>query len=433
MENRWVLFDLDGTLTQSEEGIWNCARYAAEKMGWPEPGQEILDQFIGPPLVWSFQQLMGMTEEEAIKAQDIYRERYTTKGLFENRVYPGIRMMLRTLKREGTHLGVVTGKPEGSTRRILEHFGLDKWIETVVCTKDHRAEKEHLIREALPEDAREAWMVGDRLFDIEGGRKAGIHTLGVTYGYGSEEELRKAGAERIAHSAREAMEILCNGAEPAPGFFLSMEGLDGSGKGTQLEALTDLLERYGYEVVHSREPGGTPIGEKIREVLLDRANAAMTAETEALLYAASRAQHVREKIRPALAAGKLLLCDRFLDSSAAYQGGGRKLGVERVLEINAPAVDGTKPDLTVYLEIGHREALARRVAASEPDRLEMEAESFHARVEEGYHQLVQQEPERFVVVDASRSREEVTEEMTEKVLSRLMEMELLQARLMEAK
>ena len=423
MVNRWILFDLDGTLTQSEEGIWNCTRYAAEKMGWPEPTQEILDQFIGPPLFWSFQHLMGMTEEEALRAQGIYRERYVTKGLFENRVYPGIRTLLRTLKREGNHLGIVTGKPEGSTRRILEHFGLMKWIETVVCTADLRAEKDHLIRLALPEDVEEAWMVGDRLFDIEGGRKAGIHTLGVTYGYGSEEELRNAGAERIARSPREVLDILCPEAAAVPGFFLSMEGLDGSGKGTQLEALTDVLERFGFEVVRSREPGGTPIGEKIREVLLDRANAAMTAETEALLYAASRAQHVRETIRPAINAGKTILCDRFLDSSAAYQGGGRRLGVERVLAMNEPAVDGTKPDLTIYLEIGHREALARRVAASEPDRLELEAESFHARVEEAYHQLLRQDPERFVVVDAGRSREAVTEEMTEKVLAWLMEAE----------
>ena len=423
MDNRWILFDLDGTLTQSEEGIWNCARYAAAKMGWKEPGQEILDQFIGPPLVWSFQHLMGMTEEEAIRAQDFYRERYERKGLFENRVYPGIRTLLRTLKREGNHLGVVTGKPERFTRRILEHFGLDKWIETVVCTADHRAEKDHLIRAALPENVEEAWMVGDRLFDMEGGRKAGVHTLGVTYGYGSEEEVRNAGAEKIAHSAREALEILCPGIRPVPGFFLSMEGLDGSGKGTQLEALTDVLGRYGYEIARSREPGGTPIGEKIREVLLDRANAAMTAETEALLYAASRAQHVRETIRPAISEGKILLCDRFLDSSAAYQGGGRNLGVERVLALNEAAVDGTKPDLTIYLEIGHREALARRVAASEPDRLEMEAESFHARVEEGYHQLLRQDPERFIVINANRSRTEVTEEMTEKVLHRLMKME----------
>ena len=212
-------------------------------------------------------------------------------------------------------------------------------------------------------------MVGDRCFDMEGGVKAGVHTLGVTYGYGSEEELRDSGVERIAHTPREIIGILCPEAAPERGAFLTVEGPDGSGKGTQIERLADALDRWGFEVVHSREPGGTPIGEKIRAILLDRENAAMADETEALLYAASRAQHVREKIRPAVAEGKVVLCDRFLDSSVAYQGGGRALGIDEVLAINAPAVDGTLPDLTVYLDIDHRKAMARRCAASEPDRL----------------------------------------------------------------
>ena len=176
-------------------------------------------------------------------------------------------------------------------------------------------------------------------------------------------------------------------------------------------------------MVHTREPGGTPIGEKIRGILLDPENAAMADETEALLYAASRAQHVREKIRPAVAEGKLVLCDRFLDSSVAYQGGGRQLGIDEVLAINAPAVDGTLPDMTVYLDIDHRTAMARRCAASEPDRLELEAESFHARVEDGYHRLIARDPERFAVVDAGKSREEIAAEIAEKVLARLTEME----------
>ena len=202
-----------------------------------------------------------------------------------------------------------------------------------------------------------------------------------------------------------------------------MEGLDGSGKGTQIERLSDALDRWGFEVVHTREPGGTPIGEKIREILLDRENAAMAPETEALLYAASRAQHVREKILPAVAAGRVVLCDRFLDSSVAYQGGGRQLGINKVLEINAPAVGDALPDLTVYLDIDHREALRRRCAASEPDRMEMEAESFHARVEDGYRQLIERNPERFIVVDAGKTRDEIASEIREKVLACLMESE----------
>ena len=419
----WVLFDLDGTLTQSEEGIWNCAKYAAEKMSFPQPDAATLRKFIGPPLEYSFRTYMGMTEEQAAEAIRFYRERYTTVGMYENRVYPGVRVMMRTLWKAGAKLGIVTGKPAYPTGKILEHFGLDRFLTTVVCATDGHAEKEHLIRQALPEDTGEVWMVGDRCFDMEGGVKAGVHTLGAAYGYGSEEELRESGAERIAKTPREILKILMPGTTPERGAFLTVEGPDGSGKGTQIRRLAETLDHWGYEVVHSREPGGTPIGEKIREILLDRENAGMTDETEALLYAASRAQHVREKIRPAVAEGKVVLCDRFLDSSVAYQGGGRKLGIDEVLAINAPAVDGTMPDLTVYLDIDHRTAMARRCAASEPDRLEMEDERFHAQVEDGYHELIARDPERFVVVNAERSREEISAEIAEKVLGRIMEME----------
>ena len=420
IRNTWILFDLDGTLTQSEEGIWNCAKHAIRQMGFPEPDPATLRKFIGPPLLHSFREYIGMTEEQAEEAQQIYRERYTTVGMYENRVYPGIRTMLRTLWKQGARLGVVTGKPAYPTGKILEHFGFDRFISAVVCASDGRAEKVHLIRQALPEQYGEAWMVGDRCFDMEGGVAAGVHTLGVTYGYGSEQELLETGAERIAHTPLEILDILCPGVPRERGAFLSVEGLDGSGKGTQIERLADALDRWGFEVVHTREPGGTPVGEKIREILLDRENAGMTAETEALLYAASRAQHVREKILPAVAAGKVVLSDRYLDSSVAYQGGGRQLGIDEVLSINAPAVDGVMPDLTVYLEIGHQEALRRRCAASEPDRLEMEADSFHARVEDGYHQLIARDPDRFVVVDAGKTREEISAEIAEKVLFRLM-------------
>ena len=421
MTDKWVLFDLDGTLTQSEEGIWKSARHTLKTMGYPEPDDATLQKMIGPPLVWSFRELYGMTDEQAVQAQEIYRGRYNTVGLFENRVYPGIRYALRSLKKAGYRLGVVTGKPENPTRKILEHFGLAPFFESVVCATDNKADKEEMIRKSLPEGFAEAWMTGDRKFDMEGGKRAGIHTLGVTYGYGSEEELKESGAEKLAHTPREIAEILCPGTKPPRGAFLSMEGLDGSGKGTQLERLADTLDRFGFEVVRTREPGGTAIGEKIRGILLDRENAEMADETEALLYAASRAQHVRELIRPAVAAGKVVLCDRFLDSSAAYQGSGRQLGLEEVLAINAPAVDGTLPDLTVYLEINHRKALERRCAVSEPDRMEMEAEQFHARVEDGYHRLIAKDPGRFAVVNAEGDREEIAAEIARKVLERLLE------------
>ena len=420
---KWVFFDLDGTLTQSEEGIWNCARYAAEKIGFPPPTEEMLKKWIGPPLIWSFRNLMGMSEEQAWQAQAYYRERYGQEGKYENRVYPGVRNMLRALRNSGARLGVVTGKPEGFTRDILAHFGLQKFFEKIACATDGHAEKDQLIRSVIPGGGAAIWMVGDRKYDMEGGVLAGTHTLGAAWGYGSEEELRTAGAERIARTPWEAAKIICPEAEQPRGAFLSMEGLDGSGKSTQITKLTEALERFGFEVEHSREPGGTPIGEKIRTILLDRANAEMTDMTEALLYAAGRAQHVREKIRPAVDAGKVLLCDRYLDSSVAYQGGGRKLGVERVLAMNDPAVDGTLPLATVYLDLDHRASLQRRSAASELDRLEAEKEEFHARVEEGYHALIARNPERYVVVDARGDRDEIAKTIQEKVLARLMEQE----------
>lgn len=403
-----AVFDLDGTLTQSEEGIFNCARYALTEMGKPVPDDNELRRFVGPPLSWSFVHISGLTEEESARAVEIYRSWYNTVGLLENRVYPGIRRLLRTLRQEGWSLSIATGKPTGPAIRIMEYFGLAKYFDRIIGAKPEQKETKHdLITEALPAEYDEAWMIGDRMFDIDGGRSVGIRTLGVGYGYGSEEELRNAGCDAYAATVQDVIEILCPGALPPRGMFLSMEGLDGSGKGTQLERLTDALDRFGFEVVRSREPGGCPISEKIRDVLLDRANEGMSGVCEALLYAASRAQHVHQVIRPAVEAGKVMLCDRFVDSSVAYQGGGRGLGVERILNINAPAVEGCMPLCTVYLDLDHTTSLSRRLNASEPDRLEAESSDFFARIEAAYRELIARDPGRFVVVDASGSRDEI--------------------------
>ena len=195
------------------------------------------------------------------------------------------------------------------------------------------------------------------------------------------------------------------------------------GKTTQMAAMEDALDRWGFEVIRSREPGGCPISEKIRALLLDPENKAMDETTEAILYAAARAQHVRQVIRPALKAGKTVLCDRFVDSSVAYQGGGRQLGVDTVLNINRPAVDGTMPMLTVYLDIDREAALRRRAASSQLDRIEQADDAFRTRTEAAYHELIRREPERFIVVDAAKPAKEVSRDMTEKVIQRLMEAE----------
>ncbi len=423
-QGQCVIFDLDGTLTQSEEGIWNCVAYAAEKLGFPVPDAATLRRFIGPPLGWSFREYMGMDDAMAERAVEAYRERYQTVGLFENRVFPGIRRLLRTLKAQGWYIGVATGKPQEPSERILRHFGLDRWIDRVVGPRDsHGADKEALIRAALPDHYGSAWMVGDRRFDVEGGKKVGVKTVGVGYGYGDEAELRGAGCDAYVPTVQALIDLLCPNAQPPEGAFLSMEGLDGSGKTTQIRLLTDALERYGFEVVHSREPGGDRVAEAIRQVVLSPELAPVERETEALLYAAARAQHVRRVIRPAIAAGKVLLCDRFVDSSVAYQGGGRQLGVQRVLDINAPAVDGTLPMATVYLDIDHRVSLSRRSAASTLDRIEREDDSFHARTEAAYREMIARDPARFIVVDATKAPEEVGRETARQVLARLMEAE----------
>ena len=234
-----VIFDLDGTLTRSEEGIWNCVRYAAEKLGFPVPDAATLRKFIGPPLGWSFMEYMGMSEEMADKAVYTYRERYEAVGLFENRVYPGIRRLLRRLKRDGWYIGIATGKPQRSSERIIEHFGLNRYITKIVGPKDGRgADKELLIRQALPEDAGEAWMVGDRRFDMEGAKEVGIGAIGAGYGYGSREELMNSGCDVYCETVEDIIRHLCPGEEAVPGAFLSIEGMDGSGKTTQMAALS---------------------------------------------------------------------------------------------------------------------------------------------------------------------------------------------------
>lgn len=195
--------------------------------------------------------------------------------------------------------------------------------------------------------------------------------------------------------------------------FISVEGGDGSGKSTQLENLKNYLEDRGFDYIFTREPGGTEIGEKIRDIILDPENAAMTDMAEALLYAASRAQHVREKILPALQQGKVVVCDRFVDSSLAYQAKGRSLG-DVVWQVNAPAVDGCMPDITIFLNIAPEIAM-ERISGRGMDRLEKEALDFHKRVYDGYLELIKEDEKnahrRIWNVDANRNPELVWEDI----------------------
>ena len=196
--------------------------------------------------------------------------------------------------------------------------------------------------------------------------------------------------------------------------FISLEGLDGSGKTTQARLLGARLEAEGVEVVLTREPGGTPLGEEIRELLLHGGHVAPWAE--AALYAASRAQHVEQLIRPALERGATVICDRYVDSSVAYQGIARGLGRDRVLELNLAAVEGLMPDVTVLLELGVA-AAAERMGA-ELDRIEREGDGFRARVVAAYRELAELYPARFVSVDGSGPPDVVAEEILGALRSR---------------
>ena len=199
------------------------------------------------------------------------------------------------------------------------------------------------------------------------------------------------------------------------GLFISFEGADGSGKSTQYRLFEEFLKSLGYDVVLTREPGGTPISERIREIILDPENKEMDDMTEALLFAASRAQHVAQLIRPAVAEGKIVLCDRFMDSSIAYQGYGRGLG-DCVRIINEYAVRGTQPDLTFFLDLSPEAGRERNRAMGKNDRLEQQAIEFHDRVYEGYKELSKLYSDRFAVIDASGSVEEVAERIRRKFL-----------------
>lgn len=197
--------------------------------------------------------------------------------------------------------------------------------------------------------------------------------------------------------------------------FISLEGPDGSGKSLQMSLLKEALANAGYDFIYSREPGGTPIGEAIRDILLDPSRREMSAECEAYLYAASRAQHVREKILPALNEGKIVLLDRFVDSSLVYQGIGRELGVEAVYQLNQTAIGGILPDITFMVYIDYEEGLRRKQMQTghDLDRLENEASLFHRKVNEGYLTIAGKFPERIKLIDGTQSVEKVHQDIWE--------------------
>ncbi len=191
------------------------------------------------------------------------------------------------------------------------------------------------------------------------------------------------------------------------GYFITLEGCEGSGKSTQLKMLCAYLEEKGIDAVYTREPGGTVISEKIRSIILDNENKIMSDEAEALLYAASRIQNVKEKILPALESGKTVICDRYVDSSFAYQAYARGLGYDFIYNINEFAIKTCMPDMTLFFDISPERAFERKGGVDTGDRIELSGLDFHKSVYNGYNKLAEKFSDRIVRIDATKSKAEI--------------------------
>jgi dTMP kinase len=245
--------------------------------------------------------------------------------------------------------------------------------------------------------------IGGQHFDLSGTRQA-LWTAGILAAAAGFNTRRLLKRHRLSRPAPLALVPKLK-RPPASGLFIAFEGVEGSGKGTQIHLAEEHLRSTGHDVLVTREPGGTPVGEKIRELLLDPTSGKIDVRSEALLFSAARAQTVSTVIRPALAEGKIVICDRYVDSSLAYQGGARGLGEQDVLTLNVWATQGLFPDLVILLHLEPERGLLRSTEA--PDRMELEGQDFHAKVADAYLKIAEEHPERFVLIDADRTPAEV--------------------------
>lgn len=399
MRYKTVIFDLDGTLMNTQKGVYNSFKYALAKHGrtfFDNSADEPL--VLGPPLHYAFTQFFGMDEQEADQAVKDYRECYAGGEVENCEPYEGIPALLEALRFSGMYLAVATSKAEPFALRALKAKGLFPYFDWISAPdlKSKENEKCSLIRRVLERAPKPALMVGDRVYDIEGAKQAGVHSAYAVYGYGNEQEGKACAPTYLLPDVAALEKLLL-----APGKLITFEGGDGAGKTTQILLAKEYLEQRGYTVCLTREPGGTPAAERIRQIVLDPTVTDMHAETEMLLYAAARAEHVRQVLFPALARGEIVLCDRYLDSSIAYQGYGRGLGVERVMQANAPAIDGLLPDRTYLFTVDTRTAAERATHRSAPDRLEKEDDGFKTRVEQGFLTQAAQNEDRICVIDAN--------------------------------
>ncbi len=203
------------------------------------------------------------------------------------------------------------------------------------------------------------------------------------------------------------------------GKFITLEGIEGAGKSSCMKVVTELLQKAGHDVLVTREPGGTPLGEDLRELLLGHKHTGMADDSELMLMFAARAEHLRNKIEPAIRSGQWVLCDRFTDATYAYQGGGRGLDIHKIKQLEDWVQHGLKPDLTLLLDLPVATGLERAGKRSAPDRIESEASSFFQRVRDAYLAIAAEEPERVKVIDASQDFSNVTDQLVEQ-LSKLL-------------
>jgi len=326
-----------------------------------------------------------------------------------------------SLKKNGAYIALASSKPQPLCVKTLEYFGILPLFDKVVGPdfQNKSGEKEFLIRSALPKNYKNACMVGDRKFDIEGAKKAGVTAIGVGYGYGSREELVESGCDLYAESVDDLANALLGVSPRVKGLFITFEGSDGCGKSTQLKLLKEYLSSCGARLTVTREPGGCEISERIRSLVLDVKAMGMTDECEALLFAAARSQHVNDVIKPAIDKGNIVLCDRYVDSSIAYQGGGRGLG-NWVRVINEKAVNGCMPDLTLLFDINAEEALRRRKNATGADRIESAQSGFMTDVYNAFIALSKEEPERIKVIDANGKIEQIQDRVRQMVIDKIL-------------
>jgi dTMP kinase len=252
------------------------------------------------------------------------------------------------------------------------------------------------------------FFIGGQRFDLSGTRLA-LWTAGMLAAVAGFNTRRLLHRHRISRPQPLALVPKLK-RPPATGLFIAFEGVEGAGKGTQVRLAEEYLRtQVSQPVLVTREPGGTDLGEKIREMLLDPGTGKLDARSEALLFAAARAQTVTSVIRPALAEGKIVICDRYVDSSLAYQGWGRGLGEPDVLTLNVWATQGLFPDLVILLHLEPERGLLRSTEA--PDRMELEGQDFHAKVADAYLKIAEEHPERFVTIDADQSPAEVFDDV----------------------